>query len=81
MKKKLALTFDSIQQLSKKEQKVVNGGWGSNSCPGGNQPCSCKYEMLPCGTVSINHPCNSASPYYQGMQNCLNYCGAGGCCC
>jgi hypothetical protein len=79
MKKKLALTFGSIQQLSKKEQKVVNGGWGSNSCPGGNKPCPepIQNPIAP----SPNHPCYVGGPYYQGMQNCINYCNAGGCCC
>jgi hypothetical protein len=75
MKKKLALTFGSIQHLSKKEQKDVNGGWGS-SCPGGYNVCG-----PPWGFNSTNHPCVVGGPYYSGQQNCINYCNSGGCCC
>jgi hypothetical protein len=80
MKKKLALTFGSIQQLSKKEQKDVNGGWGG-SCSNTSSCQSCSGNTYRRSTGSINHPCNSSSPYYQNAANCANYCMSGGYCC
>ena len=90
MKTKLALKFDSIQALTKKEQKSVNGGWGGNgfSCESGYRACISGSQWMPppsqsgipLGQSSPNHPCNGSNPY-SPSSNCMNYCNSGGCCC
>jgi hypothetical protein len=37
-------------------------------------------QYRPCNG-SLNHPCNSGSPYYGGYTNCVMYCNSGGYCC
>ena len=59
MKTKLALKFDSIQTLTKKEQKSINGGGGASSpcCPSSpyfNQSSCANYaQAMGCSNVPI----------------------------
>ena len=78
MKNKLALKLSSIQELTKNEQKKVNGGGFNQCCSTGGYSCTGN----PCrgNNGSQNHPCNASSPYYNGAGNCANYCMSGGFC-
>ena len=81
MKNKLALKLSSIHELTKNEQKKVNGGGSNPCCPGQPTtppPGSYSCTSNPCrgNNGSSNHPCIS-NPY---SSNCANYCMSGGYC-